>query len=290
MKITVWGGSGFLGSHVSDTLTKQGHTVSIADRKESPWLIKNQKMIIGNILDKKQVDESVAGVDVVFNFCGIADIHEADLDPNKSAEVNILGNINLLNACVKQKVKRYIFASSLYVYSTSGGFYRCSKQACENYIDEFHRQRDLDYTILRFGSLYGPRSDVKNAVYRFIESALEKNKINYWGRPDALRDYLHVNDAAQVCAEILDDKHKNENVIISGNQTLKVTDVMEMIVEIIGSDIDLFFDEKADSGHYEKTPYSFTPKMAKKYVPNTQIDLGQGLLDMIQEIYKIINK
>ncbi len=47
---------------------------------------------------------------------------------------------------------------------------------------------------------------------------------------------------------------------------------------------------KADSGHYEKTPYSFTPKMAKKYVPNTQIDLGQGLLDMIQEIHKIINK
>ena len=54
----------------------------------------------------------MAGVDVVFNFCGIADIHEADLDPNKSAEVNILGNLNLLDACVKQKVKRYIFASS----------------------------------------------------------------------------------------------------------------------------------------------------------------------------------
>ena len=104
----------------------------------------------------------------------------------------------------------------------------------------------------------------------------------------AIRDYIHVYDAAQVCADILDDRYKNENIIISGSQNLKVSDVMEMIIEIIGSNIELSFDEKADSGHYEKTPYSFTPKMAKKYVPGAQIDFGQGLLDMIQEIHKKI--
>jgi UDP-glucose 4-epimerase len=289
MKITVWGGSGFLGSHVADTLTKQGHTVTIADSNVSQWLVENQEMIQGNVLDKEQVLKSVNGADVVFNFSGIADIQEADLDPNKSAEVNILGNLNLMDACVKHGVQRYIFASSLYVYSTSGGFYRCSKQACENYIDEFHRQRGLDYTILRFGSLYGPRSDEKNAIYRFIESAIKKKKINYWGKPDALRDYVHIHDAAQVCAEMLDNKFKNENIIISGTQTLKVSDVMEIIVEILGKNIALSYDEKADSGHYEKTPYSFTPKMAKKFVPRTQIDFGQGLLDMVQKIYKTID-
>ena len=288
MKITVWGGSGFLGSHVSDALAKQGHKVTIADKNKSPWLVKTQKMVQGDVLDKELVEKSVTGADAVFNFSGIADIHEADIDPSKSAEINILGNINLLDACVKQSVKRYIFASSLYVYSRSGGFYRCSKQACENYIDEFHRQMGLEYTILRFGSLYGPRSDEKNAVYRFIESAMKENKINYWGRPEALRDYLHVYDAAQVCSDILDDRYKNKNIIISGSQNLKVSDVMEMIIEIIGSNIELSFDEKADSGHYEKTPYSFTPKMAKKYVPGSQIDFGQGLLDMIQEIHKTI--
>ena len=289
MKITVWGGAGFLGSHVADVLTKQGHKVTVADKNMSSWLLDKQKMFKGDVLNKNAVAKSVADADVVFNFSGIADIYEADLDPFKSAEVNILGNLNLLNACIKHSVKRYILASSLYVYSTSGGFYRCSKQACENYIDEFHRQQGLNFTILRFGSLYGPRSDGKNAIYRFIESAIRENKINYWGKPTSLRDYVHVHDAAQVCAELLDDKFNNENIIISGMQSFKVVDVMEMIVEMLDDNIILSYDEKADSGHYGKTPYSFTPKMAKKYVPSTQIDFGQGLLNMVEEIHKELN-
>ena len=68
---------------------------------------------------------------------------------------------------------RYIYASTVYVYSRDGGFYRCSKQAAEHYVEEYQRSYGLDYTILRYGSLYGPRSDHRNGLYRIVKNALE---------------------------------------------------------------------------------------------------------------------
>ena len=143
MNITVWGGAGFLGSHICDALSDIGHSVTIADIKESLWKRDDQKMLTGNLIDKEIINQSVKNADYVFNFAGIADIGEANINPLESAEVNIIGNLNLLDACIQNKIKRYIFASSLYVYSNSGGFYRCSKQACESYIDEYQRQFGL---------------------------------------------------------------------------------------------------------------------------------------------------
>ena len=127
MNITVWGGAGFLGSHICDALSDIGHSVTIADIKESLWKRDDQKMLTGNLIDKEIINQSVKNADYVFNFAGIADIGEANINPLESAEVNIIGNLNLLDACIQNKIKRYIFASSLYVYSNSGGFYRCSK-------------------------------------------------------------------------------------------------------------------------------------------------------------------
>ena len=79
--------------------------------------------------------KAVEGKQIVFNFAGIADIGEANVRPVDTVRYNILGNINILEACLNKSVKRYIFASTVYVYSKSGGFYRCSKQACEAYIE-----------------------------------------------------------------------------------------------------------------------------------------------------------
>lgn len=282
MKITVWGGAGFVGSHVGDALSRAGHEVTIADIKPSDWLRSDQHGIQADILDREAVFESLQDAEVVFNFSGVSDIADADRNPSHTASVNILGNLNLLEGCAEKGVRRYIFASSLYVYSVYGGFYRCSKQACENYVEEFHRQRDLEFTILRFGSLYGPRSGRNNAIHRFVESGLRDNRIDYWGRPDALRDYIHVYDAARVCREILESEFANERLTVSGSQTMEVAEVLKMIGEVLGKELTLTFHSESDSGHYEKTPYSFTPRLARKYTPRTQIDLGQGLLEMIE--------
>ena len=96
MNITVWGGSGFLGSHICDILTQLGHDVTIADIQKSTWKKENQKMFIGDMLNKTSVFESIKGADYVFNFAGIADIGEANADPFRSSEINIFGNFNYL--------------------------------------------------------------------------------------------------------------------------------------------------------------------------------------------------
>ena len=105
MNITVWGGSGFLGSHIADAFSDLGYEVTIVDIKESIWKNDNQRMLVGNLLDRNVVKESVKNSDYVFNFAGIADIEDANEHPYKSAEVNILGNLNLLNACFQAKLK-----------------------------------------------------------------------------------------------------------------------------------------------------------------------------------------
>ena len=138
MKAIVFGGSGFLGSHVADALTSAGYETTVFDVKASPYLQKNQRIITGNILDKEAVSKAIAGCDVVYNFAGMADIQEAHDKPLETVENNIIGNTIILEACRQHRVKRFVFASTVYVYSDAGSFYRSSKQACELIIENYH--------------------------------------------------------------------------------------------------------------------------------------------------------
>ena len=289
MKITVFGGSGFLGSHVCDKLSDAGHEVTIFDLHPSPWVRPDQTMLTGDILDEAAVDKAVAGADAVYNFAGIADIGEADLRPLDTAKFNILGNVVVLEAARKAGAKRFVFASSLYVYSKAGGFYRCSKQASELYIENYRQVFGLEYTILRYGSLYGPRADRRNAIYRFVREALEKKRIEYFGLPTALREYIHVEDAAQCSVEVLGPEYANANIVLSGNQPLRVEELLKMISEMLGGGIEFAFLGDGKHGHYEITPYSFNPHVGKKMSPRLSTDIGQGILHMIESIHRELN-
>ena len=151
--MVVFGGSGFIGSHVADQLTKFGYDVTIFDKTVSPWLRTEQKMLVGDLLDKSEVVNAVTGNTIVYNFAAISDLDDAANKAIETASVNVLGNTFLLEACKSAGVQRYVYASTVYVYSREGGFYRCSKQAAELYVEEYQRTYGLDYTILRFGSI-----------------------------------------------------------------------------------------------------------------------------------------
>ena len=289
MKITVFGGSGFLGSHVCDKLSEAGHDILIFDRVASPWLRSDQTMMVGDILDENAVKKAVAGAHIVFNFAGIADIGEANQRPPDTVKYNILGNTFILEACIAAEIERYVFSSSVYVYSDAGGFYRCSKQACELYIENYHSIHGLEYTILRYGSLYGPRADENNAIYRFTKQALQEKKISYYGNPDSMREYIHVEDAARISVEILKPEYENEHIVLTGHQTMRVDNLFKMIGEILGNNLKLEYEKRQDSGHYIMSPYSFNPKIGKKLTPALHVDLGQGLLRVIEEQYKKLN-
>ena len=243
-------------------------------------------MLAGNILDEETVNRAVAGADMVFNYAGIADIGEANNRPVDTARINVLGNVMVLEACRKAGVKRYVFASSLYVYGKSGGFYRCSKQACELYIENYQAMHNLPYTILRYGSLYGPRSDRRNAINRFVYEALDKGAITYYGAPTALREYVHVDDASAATLAVLDPEFENQNIIISGNQPMRVGDLFKMIGEMLGKELNINYMNDPNSGHYQVTPYAFMPKVGRKLVPPLTVDLGQGILRVMEEEHK----
>ena len=115
MKVVVFGGSGFLGSHVCDKLSNVGHDVTIYDIEESRYRAPEQRIIIGNILDEEKVRQSVADKDVVFNFSGLSDIETNTQRPIDAVKTNVLGNSILLEAARSADIKRYVFASSAYV-------------------------------------------------------------------------------------------------------------------------------------------------------------------------------
>ncbi len=286
MKIVFFGGSGFLGSHVCDKLSEAGHDVTIVDLRPSPYLRPDQKMVTGSLLDEDLVNTVVSGADAVFDFAGLADIGESNQKPVETARINVLGNVILLEACRKAGVKRYVFASTLYVYGKSGGFYRCSKQACELYIENYRDMFGLEYTILRYGSLYGPRADRRNAINRFVAEALEKGEITYYGAPTALREYIHVEDAALSTVEILKPEYANQNIVLTGDQPMQVGDLFRMIGEMLGKEIKINYQHDPNSGHYQITPYAFMPKVGRKMTPHLSTELGQGVLKVMEEIHQ----
>lgn len=289
MKIVFFGGSGFLGSHVCDKLSDAGHDVTIVDLRPSPYLRPDQKMVTGSLLDEDLVNTVVSGADAVFDFAGLADIGESNQKPVETARINVLGNVILLEACRKAGVKRYVFASTLYVYGKSGGFYRCSKQACEIYIENYQAMYGLPYTILRYGSLYGPRADMRNAIHRFVHEALTTGSITYYGTPTALREYVHVDDASSATLHVLGPEFANQNIIISGNQPMRVADLFRMIGEMLGRELEIRYQNDPNSGHYQVTPYAFMPRMGRKLVPPLTVDLGQGILRVMEEEHRQIH-
>ena len=286
----VFGGSGFLGSHVCDKLMESDYNVTVFDKNESEFIKGKHNIIIGDILSEEKVSKAVENANIVFNFAGLADINLAESDPIATVRYNILGNTIILEACRKAGIERYIFASSVYVYSNLGGFYRCSKQSCELYVENFHEIYNLNYTILRYGSLYGPRSDMSNGIYRFINQALTDKKMIFKGKADSKREFIHVEDAAESSVKILEPKYANQHIILTGNQLFSIRELLKMIKEILNDNkIQIEFTPDENDTHYEMTPYTFNPKFGKKMNPELQRDFGQGILQVIEDIYRYIH-
>lgn len=284
--VLVTGGGGFIGSHTADALSAAGYKVRIFDRQPSPYLAAGQEMIVGDVTDAAALSKAAKDCDYLYHFAGIADIETAEKCPAETCRVNIEGTINALEAAHKNNLKRFVFASSVYVYSDQGGFYRVSKQACENYIENYQKIFGVDYTILRYGSLYGRRSGPTNGINRLIHSGIEKGEIVYNGHPEAVREYIHVTDAARLSVDILADEYANRHMILTGNERIRVSDLMKMMSEMMPHRPETKFGEVNLSAHYVATPHSYTPKMGHKLIRNDHVDMGQGLLDCISEFHE----
>lgn len=284
--VLVIGGSGFLGSHVSDQLSNSGYDVTIYDLTESKYLRKDQKMIIGSITNVKLLDETIKNMQYVYHFAGIADIHESTLDPVNTINTNVMATTHIVDLCVKHKIKRFMYASTIYVYSSHGSFYKTSKQCSELIIENYSKTHGLASTIMRYGSLYGKRANHFNSIMKMIKQAIDQKKIVRSGSGKEVRDYIHIEDAANVSVKLLESNEKIEYVMITGNQRMKIKEVVNMINEMMNNEIEIIYTNKSLDEHYQITPYNFKPNVARKYNVEYTHDLGQGILESIYAIYQ----
>ena len=286
MKVLIIGGNGFLGIHLAKNLHLGGYKVTILDNKKKIKKIKNVKFINGDILNFKKLSKAIKGKDIVYNLAAISDIEESLKFPKKTAEVNIIGNLNAIECVLKHKIKKYIFASTIYVHSSQGGFYKVSKQSSELFLEEYQKRRKLPYTILRFGTVYGPGSSNNNGLKKIVYKAIKEKKLEYSGSKNAQRRFLHVSDAVNACIKAISKKYNNQNLLITGNKITKLTTVMKIVKRLFKIKSKIKFLNKKGIGHYDKSPYSYVPRKDKKFLIKPKKNIISGIIELKDEINK----
>lgn len=288
-KILVFGGFGFLGNYLVDELLKRSYDVTVADIFENRELknkinyVKcdiNKKANIENVFKNKQFD-------IVYNLAGFANLDIAISYPLETIQLNVIGNLHILEQCVKYKISRFVYASSAYAMSNKGSFYGISKLASEKIIEEYFKKYSLPFTILRYGSVYSEKSYDNNYIYNLIKSAVLKGEINHNGDGNELREYIHAADASKLSVDVIESEtFKNLHVILTGNERMKRSDLFKMINEILNDKVKINYINDGYHNHYDFTPYTFEPSVSRKLTANPHIDMGQGILECIRSVHK----
>jgi len=215
--ILVTGGAGFIGSHLSNALIAQGHRVRILDDLSTGMrsnIPNDCEFIHGNILDMEAVHRSMVGAQHVFHLAARVTIRGSVDHFVEDAEANLIGTLNLLRAAGKQNVKRFIYASSMAVYSDSekalpvnesyrtepASPYGVAKLAAEKYVLMIAPQFEMQPVVLRFFNTFGIRqafTPYVGVITIFVTQLLAKQGITIFGDGEQRRDFVHVSDIVQ---------------------------------------------------------------------------------------------
>ncbi len=286
-KALVFGGSGFLGSHLCDYLLKKNLDVTIYDVKKNNATSNKIKFIKGNILDSKKIKKVTKKYNYIFNFAGISDLSEANKIPINTINQNFLGTVNILEAIKRnQSIKRFIFASSIYAISDQGEFYSSTKRSCENIIQNYSSKYGLKFSILRYGSIYGTRSNKFNAIYNFIQQGLKEKKIVRNTLGHEVRNYINVKDAAEVTYEILKKKYENTFINIIGKNQISIKAVINLISKKLKVNKVIFKKKVKLKYHYNKNPFTYKIERGMIKKPKKPINFLSGIDEIVKEIKK----
>lgn len=284
-KVLVFGGVGFLGYYLVNELLRRGYEVSIADISQNKE-IHAINYYTCDISDRNNIKDVFLKdrFDFVYNLAGFANIDKAIGNPLKTMDLNVIGNMYIIEECLKHGVQKFIYASSAYAVSDKGSFYGISKLASEKIIEEYHTKYGLNFVILRYGSVYAEKDYDNNYIYNLVKEALSTGQINHKGDGNEVREYIHAADAGRLSVDVIEDsKFDEQHVILTGNERMKRMELFEMIKEILNNDLVINCSDSGEYGnHYKFTPYSFAPTASKKYIANPHIDMGQGLLECIR--------
>ncbi|MEY4987426.1 MAG: hypothetical protein RL567_1205 [Bacteroidota bacterium] len=288
-KVLVFGGFGFIGYYLVKELIQRNYVVSVADININEELFSQVSFYKCNISNEEEVNHvfKKSNFDIVYNLAGFSNLDQAIGNPLKTMQLNIIGNINIIEACLANNSPKFIYASSAYAVSNKGSFYGISKLASEKIIEEYNKKHNLTFVILRYGSVYSERAYDNNYIYNLVKGAVIKGEINHNGDGNEYREYIHAADASKLSVDVIEtDLYNNIHVILTGTERIKRIDLFNMIKEILNDNVEVKCINKGYENHYKFTPYSFDPSVSKKLIANPHIDMGQGLLECIRAVHE----
>ena len=257
-RVLVTGGAGFIGSHLVERLIHEGFEVVVIDNLFNSnkdnlaqnFDRKDFHFIEGDILDFELIKEIVKDVDAVFHEAAIVDVPLSIKKPALVNDCNLVGTLNLLNACLNASVERFIYASSCAVYGDQGVLpldenmmsmpispYAVTKLAAEKYCSVFYRLYGLETVSLRYFNVYGIRQTygIYDGVTNTFMKTLLKNKPPViYGDGKQTRDFVNVEDIIE--ANILALEKKNaagKTLNIAYGKAITINELAQILMDIL---------------------------------------------------------
>lgn len=253
MKILITGGAGFIGSHLADALILKNHEVTIVDNLSSgtnKFIPADSEFIEMDIRDEKLISLFESHhFDVVYHEAAQTMVPLSIQDPKFDAEENIVGLLNVLEASRKTNVKKIIFSSSAAIYGDNSNlpleenelpaptsFYGLTKWMTERYLDLYHSLFNLNYTILRYSNVYGPRQGANGeggVIYLFAKALAQNKSFTIFGDGKQTRDFISVHDV--VAANLSALTNGNQNIFnVSTGLEMSIQDLAHKMVDLAG--------------------------------------------------------
>ena len=297
MKIMVTGGAGFIGSHVVDILIDAGHEVVVVDNlwergggrvehinpKARFYKVDVRDTTLLEVFEKEQPEV----------ICHLAAQHSVKIsveDPVHDADVNILGLINLLNCATRFKTRKIIFAASGATYGVVDHMpvreetpqrpvspYGITKMASEHYLRVWKDIYGLDYTLLRYGNVYGPRQDPKGeagVIAIFAKAILCNEPVRIDWDGEQQKDYVYVSDVARANLLAL-DRGSGEAFCIATEQGVSVNALYRGLADLIGHEVDIIRAPKRPGDIY--LTYFDCSKARQQLGWQAKVSLPEGL-------------
>jgi UDP-N-acetylglucosamine/UDP-N-acetylgalactosamine 4-epimerase len=260
MRFLVTGGAGFIGSHITERLLKEGHFVRVLDNfssgKESNLKGLSPEVIRGDIRDKATCDKACEGIDYISHQAALRSVPKSLKEPESYNDVNIGGTLNLLQAAQKHKIKRFVMASSSSVYGDTDKFperedaypvlispYALSKLANEYYCRIFSEHFGLETVCFRYFNVFGPRQALDDeyavVIPKFIHCILNDKKPPIFGTGKQSRDFTFIDNVVDANIKgMLTPGIKHEVFNVGNGRDNTVLQLVEIINKILGKKIE----------------------------------------------------
>jgi len=253
-KVLVTGGAGFIGSHLTETLVRQGDHVTVVDnlstgRSENLTQIRDRiRFIEGDLANPRIATESVQGCEIVFHLAAIPSVLRSLDDPLACHASGTTATLNVLWAASNASVRRVIFAGSAAAYGLQSTLphtetmlpdalspYAATKVAGEYYLKAFSAGKGLDTVTLRYFNVFGPRQDpdspYSGVIAIFVQRMTSGEPPILFGDGEQIRDFVYVDDAVQANLLAADSPSRLNGTVLNVG-TGSGTSVNKLVVEV----------------------------------------------------------